>query len=147
MIDSNAVRQWMAVAQQPGRDKPTAELYEKLVQEEFHEFQDAYMLAEAQPDNLIRQADVLDGIVDTIWCLIGLGHAMGLDVDGAFFEVTRSNRSKIDPVTYRVEKDANGKVKKPESYTPPDLMRFVRQPVQMELDLTGRTAEPTLRAG
>lgn len=43
----------------------------------------------------------------------------------AFFEVARSNISKIDPVTGTVIKREDGKVLKPANWTPPDLSRFV----------------------
>ena len=43
----------------------------------------------------------------------------------AYMEVTRSNMSKVDPNTGKVIKRADGKVLKPESYSPPDLTKFV----------------------
>jgi predicted HAD superfamily Cof-like phosphohydrolase len=50
----------------------------------------------------------------------------GFDVQGAWDEVARSNLSKIDPVTGKVIKRNDGKVLKPEGWTPPDLKPFVK---------------------
>ena len=51
----------------------------------------------------------------------------GFDVDGAWAEVARSNLTKIDPVTGKVNKRKDGKVLKPEGWTPPDLKPFVKK--------------------
>ena len=134
MINTAIVRDWMAAAQQPGASMATTRLYERLVREEIQELQDAYAACDARPYDLSIQAEVLDGIVDSVWCLIGLAHAMGFDFDRAFSEVARSNQSKIDPVSGLVEKDETGKVRKPEQYSPPSLQPYVRHPVQLELD-------------
>jgi predicted HAD superfamily Cof-like phosphohydrolase len=49
----------------------------------------------------------------------------GYDVDGAWAEVARSNLAKIDPTTGKVIKRPDGKVLKPEGWTPPSLESFV----------------------
>jgi predicted HAD superfamily Cof-like phosphohydrolase len=49
----------------------------------------------------------------------------GYDVDAAWAEVARSNLAKIDPATGKVIKRPDGKVLKPEGWTPPALDKFV----------------------
>jgi predicted HAD superfamily Cof-like phosphohydrolase len=49
----------------------------------------------------------------------------GFDVEGAWAEVARSNLAKIDPVTGKVNKRSDGKVLKPEGWTPPKLGDYV----------------------
>ena len=49
----------------------------------------------------------------------------GYDVKGAWDEVTRSNHMKIDTETGRVKKRSDGKVLKPDGWTPPNLKPFV----------------------
>lgn len=73
-------------------------------------------------DGANRQ-ELLDSLCDQIVTAIGVGHMFGMDVLGALAEVDRSNWSKFaagQPVF-----DANGKIAKPVSYTPPDLSQFV----------------------
>ena len=50
--------------------------------------------------------------------------SQGADVTGAMNEVVRSNMSKM--VDGRMVKDANGKVVKPDTYSPPNLAPFVK---------------------
>ena len=47
----------------------------------------------------------------------------GLDIEGALAEVIRSNYSKF--VDGKPVFDANGKIAKPATYSPPDLTAFV----------------------
>ena len=44
-----------------------------------------------------------------------------------FDEVARSNMSKVDKGTGKLLKRADGKVLKPDTYSPPDLTPFVRK--------------------
>ena len=50
---------------------------------------------------------------------------MNWDFDGAWREVARSNLAKIDPTTGVCIKREDGKILKPEGWTPPDLKPFV----------------------
>lgn len=72
-------------------------------------------------------AELADGAVDTIVVCIGLLHSMGIDPDKAWAEVHRSNMAKIDPATGKVLKRNDGKIQKPEGWTPPDMKRVVRE--------------------
>lgn len=93
-------------------------LYCSLIDEEVKE------LAEAN-ENADR-VEALDALVDILVVTIGAMHSLGVDASGAWDEVIRSNMSKIDPVTNKVIKREDGKVLKPESFSPPNLVPFVK---------------------
>lgn len=81
-------------------------------------------------DNLVQNADkvgLIDGCVDTIYVSIGCLLAQGVDAEGAFNEVQRSNMSKVDAASGKMLKDGNGKVIKPTTYSPPDLTKFAKE--------------------
>jgi predicted HAD superfamily Cof-like phosphohydrolase len=89
-------------------------LYTKLIDEEYNEWLDANF-----------DHEELDACMDMIWVILGYCYMNGWDVEGAWNEVARSNLSKIDPVTGKVKKREDGKVLKPEGWTPPELRKFV----------------------
>jgi predicted HAD superfamily Cof-like phosphohydrolase len=76
----------------------------------------------------IDRVEFLDAVSDIAVVSIGGGIVIGADIDGAVNEVMDSNLSKfpIDPITneYVVLKDANGKVKKPDTFWKPSLSKF-----------------------
>jgi predicted HAD superfamily Cof-like phosphohydrolase len=94
-----------------------AKLYLSLIKEEFEE------LMEANRNN--DDVERLDGCMDLIWVTLGYCLAKGYDVVGAWEEVTKSNFAKIDDKTGKVIKNKDGKVVKPNNWTPPNLSRFV----------------------
>ena len=94
-----------------------AELYKKLIEEEYTEFLDAI---EAKDE-----VETLDACMDMIWVILGYCHMKGYKVDPAWAEVARSNHAKIDPRTGKVLKREDGKVLKPEGWKPPDLTLYV----------------------
>jgi predicted HAD superfamily Cof-like phosphohydrolase len=51
----------------------------------------------------------------------------GYDVQKAWDEVLRSNMAKVDRVTGKVNRREDGKILKPEGWTPPDLTKFVKK--------------------
>ena len=51
----------------------------------------------------------------------------GYDVAGAWNEVMRSNMAKVDRQTSKVKRREDGKILKPEGWTPPDLTKFVKK--------------------
>lgn len=95
------------------KDQHTWELYWNLAGEEIYELMEA--------DSLVSE---LDGIIDSIWTLVGYGLARGYDMAGAWSEVARSNHEKIGADGVCV-KDINGKVQKPVGWRAPDLLPFV----------------------
>jgi NTP pyrophosphatase (non-canonical NTP hydrolase) len=92
-----------------------AGLYVKLITEEYGEF------LEADYD-----VDELDACMDMIWVILGYCYMRGWDVEGAWNEVARSNLAKINPETGKVIKREDGKVLKPEGWTPPELKQFLK---------------------
>jgi predicted HAD superfamily Cof-like phosphohydrolase len=100
------------------RNAYNADLYSRLVYEEHSEFQQAV-------DNN-DEVESLDACMDMIWVILGFCYMKGYDVQGAWDEVARSNLAKIDSETGKVKKREDGKVLKPEGWTPPSLSQFVK---------------------
>lgn len=116
MISEVDVKDFMEAAGHLDGSEEVAELYASLVAEEFKE------LVEASENG--DHVEVLDGLIDTIWCLMGYGISLGYNMTGAWKEVYESNMSKIGE-DGTVELDENGKVMKPKGYFKPDLTKFV----------------------
>ena len=98
-------------------NKPQAQLYTNLIGEEIGE------LATAAENN--DPQEVLKELMDVLVVLVGYGHSLGFDMDGAWNEVWKSNMSKIDPATGTVLKREDGKVLKPETYVAPDMSKYL----------------------
>lgn len=90
------------------------QLYCNLIHEEFEEL--------VASDNM---RDDLDALIDILVVTIGAIHSLGADAEGAWREVMRSNLAKIDPHTGLVNKREDGKILKPEGWTPPELEPFL----------------------
>jgi len=101
-----------------GSSEEQSLLYANLVKEEITEFWTGIL-----NDNDI---ETLDGIADSIWVLVGYALSKGWDIKSAFEEVARSNMSKVDLESGKLIKREDGKVLKPETYSPPDLTPFVK---------------------
>jgi predicted HAD superfamily Cof-like phosphohydrolase len=100
------------------KNQDNAYLYGKLIGEEYDEFMDAVY------DN--NDVEKLDACMDMIWVILGYCYMKGWDVDGAWKEVARSNLDKINSITGKVIKREDGKVLKPEGWTPPSLEQFTK---------------------
>ena len=83
-----------------------------LIEEELDELQMAV-------DNQ-DMVEVADALTDLLYVVYGAGHAFGIDLDECFCEVHRSNLSKLGP-DFKPIKREDGKVLKPDTYSPPDL--------------------------
>lgn len=86
-------------------------MYMDLVKEEFYE------LAEA-----VRNFDIVetaDACADLIWVIEGMCHTLGIPLQKVWDEVARSNASKT--VDGKLIKRNDGKVLKPDTYSPPDI--------------------------
>jgi len=92
-------------------------LYQELIREETQE------LADASDD-----VAALDALIDILVVTTGALHSLGVDAEGAWKEVMRSNFAKIDPRTGRVNRREDGKVLKPANWEPPRLKGFLRHP-------------------
>lgn len=64
---------------------------------------------------------IADGLADVIYVAVGAALEFGIPLDRVWAEVHRSNMAKVDPATGKVIKRADGKVLKPEGWTPPDV--------------------------
>jgi predicted HAD superfamily Cof-like phosphohydrolase len=97
-------------------DQTQFDMYIGLIGEEFKELQDAD-----------TDVDTLDALIDILVVTVGAIHSMGADGEGAWIEVMRSNFAKIDQASGKVIKREDGKVLKPEGWTPPELARFLNK--------------------
>jgi predicted HAD superfamily Cof-like phosphohydrolase len=94
-------------------------LYLNLMEEEWKELQAAL----ASRDRI----EQLDALLDFIVVTTGAIHSAGMDGEGGWKEVMRTNFAKIDKDTGKVRKREDGKVLKPLGWTPPELAPFVKQ--------------------
>ena len=93
-----------------------AALYMKLIQEEYEELMEAY-----RNNDLV---EIADACADLKWVIEGLEHTLELPQQDIWNEVARSNLSKISS-TGKVLKRADGKVLKPEGWSPPDIKKIL----------------------
>lgn len=104
-----------ACGQEPSEQN--SELYVKLINEEQQEFLDAY--------NNNDEVEMLDACMDMIWVILAFCHMKGYNVQGAWDEVTKTNLSKINPITGKVERRADGKILKPDGWSEPNFSKFI----------------------
>lgn len=71
----------------------------------------------------IDRIELLDSLCDQIVTAIGVAHMFGFDIEGALKEVNRSNFSKF--VDGKTVFNQQGKIAKPDSYSPPQLEQFI----------------------
>ena len=90
-----------------------SDLYIRLIIEEYNELLKAY--------NQRDMIEIADACRDLIWVIEGLEHTLEIPHQEVWDEVARSNLQKIDSVTGKVIKRSDGKVLKPEGWTPPDI--------------------------
>lgn len=113
----------------------TVDLYSTLVTEEEGELRNAissYFIALHDGEDITAPAiEVADGCIDLIYVTIGLLHAMGFNPRLLWNEVHRSN---IDKFRDGIRRREDGKILKPEGWTPPNL----RPLVEAALFLRGR---------
>jgi predicted HAD superfamily Cof-like phosphohydrolase len=91
-------------------------MYKSLIDEEFKELLEAVDM-EAE----------LDALIDILVVTIGAIHSAGMNGEGAWKEVMRTNFAKIDRETGKVRKREDGKVLKPQGWTAPDLTPFLKK--------------------
>jgi predicted HAD superfamily Cof-like phosphohydrolase len=93
-------------------------MYLKLIEEEAEELNQAII------DK--NKVEMLDALIDMLVVTIGAIHSAGFDAEGAWKEVMATNFAKIDKDTGKVVKREDGKVLKPDGWTPPDLGQFLK---------------------
>jgi predicted HAD superfamily Cof-like phosphohydrolase len=93
-------------------------LYLNLMDEEWKELKAALLMSD--------RVEQLDALLDFIVVTTGAIHSGGFDGDRGWKEVMKTNFAKIDKKTGKVRKREDGKVLKPQGWTPPDLTPFVK---------------------
>lgn len=111
-----------AVGQQvpvkPIGETDQSKLYKKLIDEEYHEFLEAFYT-----DDTVEE---IDACFDMMWVIIGYMKSRGWDCENIWDEGAKSNLSKIDPLTGYVRRREDGKILKPEGWQPPNFDKFVK---------------------
>jgi len=92
-------------------------MYLKLIEEEAEELNQAIIAKD--------RVEILDALIDMLVVTIGAIHSAGFDAEGAWKEVMQTNFNKIDKDTGKVVKREDGKVLKPDGWTPPNLKEFL----------------------
>jgi predicted HAD superfamily Cof-like phosphohydrolase len=130
---SAMVREFHLAADQPVEERPIhlytklafggpaheqlRSLRKRLLEEEFNEY-----LAAERDGSMVG---VADGLADMLYIILGTCHAYGIPIERVFAEVHRSNMTKVDPATGKVRRREDGKILKPEGYSPPDIVSAV----------------------
>ena len=121
-----SVREFMKVMNMNIAQKPSLEknlpLHKANIKEEFKELLEA--IEEKDMAHICKEA------ADLIYVVIGLFYGIGIDGEQIFAHVHHSNMSKINPLTGKVEKASNGKVKKGNNYSPPDIKKLLKESYQ-----------------
>ncbi len=70
---------------------------------------------------------MFDALLDIIVVCIGAGLSAGFPMQKGWDEVIRSNMDKVDPETGYVRRRSDGKILKPENWTPPRLAQMLEE--------------------
>lgn len=100
-------------------DQETRDLRICLLREEFEE----YLEGEANNDIV----EIADALGDILYIALGTAVAYGIPLDQVFDEIHRSNMSKLDPVTLKPIRRADGKILKGDGYSPPDIAGLIER--------------------
>ena len=123
MTNFEKVKQFMQTFGQEVKTKPsfsdekTNQLRLDLITEELEELKNAM-----KTKDLLELADAL---TDILYVTYGAGHAFGIDLDGCFDEVQRSNMSKLDENGKPIYNE-DGKVLKGPNYFKPNFEKFIK---------------------
>jgi predicted HAD superfamily Cof-like phosphohydrolase len=112
---------------------PNAPLYRELVKEEVEEELEEAWEKFSHAPTFDNEAELADAIMDSLYVLAGMANSLwGADKALTMFEeVHRSNMSKVVPVEtlegikYAVKRRDDGKIEKPSSFSPPNLLKIV----------------------
>lgn len=99
-------------------DWRTQVLRQDLLQEEVDELRDAFLDGDV--------VAIADAVADILYVTYGTADVCGIDADAVFAEVHRSNMTKVQP-DGSVLRRADGKILKPKTYSPPDIMGVLRE--------------------
>lgn len=113
------VKTFMDACDQKSTDYgPQANLYMRLIMEEYKEL----VFAFGNRD----MVEIADACADLKWVIEGLEHTFNLPQQEIWDEVARSNLAKISP-NGKVLKREDGKVLKPDGWTPPDIKSILKK--------------------
>ncbi len=118
-----------------GVNPPALKLAIRLVTEEYEETVDALAAQMASP-SLENLTELADGIADTIYVLCQLARAADIPLDAVFAEVHRSNMAKLQP-DGTVKRREDGKVLKPDGWTPPQIWEVLKSYSDSEASKAG----------
>lgn len=93
------------------------QLRRTLLHEEYNE----YTVAEAEGDLV----EIADALADMTVIIFGTANAYGLDLPAVLGEVMRSNMSKVNPKTGKVDRREDGKILKGDNYLPPMIEDYM----------------------
>lgn len=65
--------------------------------------------------------EIADAMADAIYVIVGAAIEYGIPLDRVWAAVQNANMAKVDPITGKVRKRADGKVLKPDGWTAPDI--------------------------
>lgn len=74
-------------------------------------------------DDPQKRVETLDALCDIIVTVVGVAHMLDMDIISAMQEVNRSNFSKF--VNGKPVFNEQGKITKPDTYSPPNLEEFI----------------------
>ena len=119
MNSKNDVKKFMKACDQKAKDfGAQANLYMKLIKEEHDE-----LIVAFGNRNMV---EIADACADLKWVIEGLEHTLKIPQQEVWDEVARSNLSKISE-NGKVLKREDGKVLKPEGWTPPDIRSILKK--------------------
>jgi len=124
MDSRNDVKDFMIACDQEVKEAPhngltqQAELYIKLIDEEYKELHEGI--------NHFDLVEIADACADLKWVIEGLEHSLGIPRQAVWDEVARSNMSKISEGGKVLKRD-DGKVQKPNTYSPPDIKSIIEK--------------------
>lgn len=130
MVDD--VGEFHRVFGQPIRDTPSVPAPERvqlradLIAEEYVETLQALGFDATPRAPRISGANVdlvklADGLTDLIYVAIGCALEFGIPLEAVWNEVHRTNMAKVDLASGTVRRRLDGKVLKPDGWTPPDI--------------------------
>ena len=88
-----------------------------LLEEEYNEYKEAEEKADI--------VGIADALGDMIYIICGTAVSYGIPLEEVFDEIHRSNMAKL--VDGKVIRRADGKVLKPEGWTPPDIQSILKK--------------------
>ena len=119
MDSKNDVRTFMEACDQNANDfGAQANLYMSLIMEEYKELIYAF--------GNRNMVEIADACADLKWVIEGLEHTLNIPQQQVWDEVARSNLAKISE-NGKVIKREDGKVLKPEGWTPPDIRKILKR--------------------